>query len=77
MSPASDLPEFSLPDEFEAAIPQEIRDRVNAMTKEEVMHRSDDLWSRSLRQFGSHFTLEDRQEYFLLKKRYVEISRPR
>jgi hypothetical protein len=77
MSSLSDLLEFSLPDEFEAAIPQEIRDRVKAMTNEEVMHRFDDLWSRSLREFGARFTLEDRQEYFLLKQRYVKISRPR
>jgi hypothetical protein len=77
MSPLSDdLPEFSSPDEFEAAIPQEIKDRVDAMTKKELMHRFYHLWSRFLGELGSYATLEERREYFLLKKRYAKIISP-
>jgi hypothetical protein len=77
MSPLSyDLPEFISPDEFEAAIPQEIKDRVDAMMKKELMHRFYQLWSRFLGELGSHAMLDERREYFLLKKRYGKIISP-
>jgi hypothetical protein len=73
MSPLDEFLEFTAPHEFEAAIPQRVKDRLAALTKEELMHRFDNLWCLFLGEIGPRPSLEERQEYFIIKKDYLKI----
>jgi hypothetical protein len=73
MSPFDDFLEFTSPTEFEAAIPHEVKDRLEAMTKQELMDHFDHLWRRFLDGLGARPSLEERQEYFLIQKYHLKI----